>query len=261
MENISAKLEGIALELLNSEQACTPIQAVSARYPELTIEAAYQIQKINIDNKLSSGDTVTGKKIGLTSLVMQNMLGVNQPDFGYLLKSMEVHNGVTDRGTMLQPKAEGEIAFILKEDLSGPGITPEDVIRATDYVVAAIEIVDSRVANWKINIVDTVADNASSGRYILSSQKVDPQTVDLKGLKMEFWKNGEKVNEGRGKDALGDPAYAVAWLANTLGTFGVTLKKGEVVFSGALSAALNAESGDVFTAKFETLGDIQLKFE
>jgi 2-keto-4-pentenoate hydratase len=261
MENMSAKLEGIALELLNSEQTCVPIQAVSARFPELAIEDAYQIQKINIDSKLSKGDAITGKKIGLTSLVMQNMLGVNQPDFGYLLKSMEVHNGVTDRGTMLQPKAEGEIAFVLKEDLNGPGITPEDVINATDYVVAAIEIVDSRVANWKINIIDTVADNASSGRYILSSHKVDPKSVDLKGLKMEFWKNGEKVNEGRGEDALGDPAYAVAWLANTLGTFGVTLKKGEVVFSGALSAALNAEFGDVFTAKFETLGDIQLKFE
>ncbi|SCZ78568.1 2-keto-4-pentenoate hydratase [Acidaminobacter hydrogenoformans] len=253
--------EKIASELLTSERTCKPIQALSARYPELTIEDAYQIQKINIDEKLASGDVITGKKIGLTSLVMQKMLGVNQPDFGYLLKSMEVKNGATDRKTMLQPKAEGEIAFILKEDLMGPNLTPQDVINATDYVVAAIEIVDSRVENWKINIIDTVSDNASSGRYILSDIKVDPKTVDLKSLKMEFWKNGEKINEGKGEDALGDPAYAIAWLGNTLGSFGVPLRKGEVIFSGALSAALNAESGDVFTAKFESLGDIELKFE
>lgn len=261
MDQEQRKIMGIAAELLNSEKSCIPVSAVSKRFPELSIEDAYRIQKINIDQKLSGGDVITGKKIGLTSLAMQNMLGVNQPDFGYLLESMEVKNGITDRKTMVQPKAEGEIAFILKEDLLGPGITPEDVLKATQYVVAAIEIVDSRVADWKINIVDTVSDNASSGRYYLSSLKVDPRTIDLKSIKMEFWKNGEKVNEGLGKDALGDPAFAVAWLANTLGAFGVPLRKGEVVFSGALSAALNADSGDVFIAKFDALGEIELKFE
>lgn len=261
MENSKQPFSLIASELLRAENSCEAVQAVSKRYPELSIEDAYQIQKINIDKKLTEGQVVTGKKIGLTSLAMQNMLGVNQPDFGYLLDRMEVTNGKTDRKTMLQPKAEGEIAFVLKEDLQGPGVTPEDVIKATDYVVAAIEIVDSRIENWKINIIDTVSDNASSGRYILGDYKVKPADVNLLNIKMELWKNGAKVNEGKGADALGDPAYAVAWLANTLGEFGVALKKGEVVFSGALSAATAAESGDVFTAKFETLGDIQLKFE
>jgi 2-keto-4-pentenoate hydratase len=260
MENIQPTLSIIASELMEAERSCEAIQAVSKRYPELSLQDAYQIQKINIDKKLAEGQMVTGKKIGLTSLVMQQMLGVNRPDFGYLLDGMEVTEGRTDRKTMLQPKAEGEIAFILKEDLVGPGITPEAVIAATDYVVAAIEIVDSRIENWKINIVDTVSDNASSGRYVLSDHKVKPTDVDLLEVKMELWKNGVKVNEGKGSDALGDPAYTVAWLANTLGEFGVPLKKGEVVFSGALSAATAAESGDVFTARFDTLGDIQLEF-
>lgn len=261
MENGQLILSIIAAELLKAEYSCEAIQTVSKRYPKLSIQDAYEIQKINIDKKLAEGHLVTGKKIGLTSLAMQNMLGVNQPDFGYLLGSMEVTNGKTDRKSLLQPKAEGEIAFILKEDLMGPGVTPEDVVKATDYVVAAIEIVDSRIENWKINIVDTVSDNASSGRYILSDHKVKPSDVDLLNIKMELWKNGKKVNEGKGADALGDPAYAVAWLANTLGEFGVPLKKGEVIFSGALSAATAAEFGDEFIAKFETLGDVQLIFE
>lgn len=150
MENIQPTLSIIASELMEAERSCEAIQAVSKRYPELSLQDAYQIQKINIDKKLAEGQMVTGKKIGLTSLVMQQMLGVNRPDFGYLLDGMEVTEGRTDRKTMLQPKAEGEIAFILKEDLVGPGITPEAVIAATDYVVAAIEIVDSRIENWKM---------------------------------------------------------------------------------------------------------------
>lgn len=255
------KLSQLAAILRNAEQTCVPIPQISSQNTDLTIPDAYQIQLINIEEKLSRGDAITGKKIGLTSPPMQELLGVNQPDFGHLLKSMEVHNGRTDRNTMVQARAEGEIAFILKEDLPSSGVSPQDVINATDYVVAAIEIVDSRVENWKITIIDTVADNASSGRYILGEQRVDPKTIDLREVEMSFFKNGERINGGKGSAVLGDPAYAVAWLANAMGEFGVPLKKGEVILSGALSAMLPIEAGDVFTASFDKLGEVTVQFE
>jgi len=252
--------EELALALKEAEKTCIAIEAISKGNPDLEINDAYKIQLINIDRELESGKKLTGKKIGLTSLAMQNMLGVNQPDFGHLLDSMEVKEGSVLRKSMLQPKVEGEIAFVLKDDIKGPNVTVEDVLKATDYVAASIEIVDSRLANWKINIIDTVADNASSGMYLLSEKRVDPNTIDLKKVKMEFYKNGEKINQGVGTDVLGDPANCVAWLANTLWEYGVELKKGEVVLSGAFSAALDAEAGDTFKAVFTELGDVEVKF-
>ncbi|MFA5575925.1 MAG: 2-keto-4-pentenoate hydratase [Tissierellaceae bacterium] len=254
------RIESIALDLKKAEASRNPIGAISKRFPDLAIEDAYRIQLLNIDAELKAGRTITGKKIGLTSLAMQNMLGVNQPDFGHLLDSMEVAGGEVSRSTMIQPKVEGEIAFVLKGDLKGPNVTAKEVLEATDYVVASIEIVDSRVEDWKINIVDTVADNASSCMYAISSRRIDPNLVDLKKVKMEFFKNGEKINEGVGTDVLGDPANCVAWLANTLGDFGVQLKKGDLILSGAFTAALDADAGDVFRASFTELGDIEVKF-
>ena len=250
----------LAARLREAENTRVPIDAISKIDKELQIRDAYQIQMINIEEKLQNGDQITGKKIGLTSLAMQNLLGVNQPDYGHLLKSMEVKEGQTDRKSMLQARAEAEIAFVLNKDLNGGGITAEDVIHATEYISAAIEIVDSRIADWKINIIDTIADNASSGRYILSPKKVDPRGIDLKKIHMIFKKNGERINEGIGDAVLGDPAYAVAWLANAMADFGVPLKKGEVILSGALSAMAPAESGDIFSAEFDELGEISVRF-
>lgn len=255
------KLMEIAQALKAAERSVTPIKPVSAENQDLVIRDAYKIQLMNIDKELESGKKVTGKKIGLTSYAMQNMLKVDQPDFGHLLNSMEVKNNVVDRKKLVAPKAEAEIAFVLKEDIKGPFATAADVLAATDYVVAAIEIVDSRVADWKINIIDTVADNASSGMYVLSDKKVDPRRVDLKKITMDFYKNGEKINSGKGTDVLGDPAYCVAWLANTLAAYNVVLKKGEVILSGALSAALAAEAGDTFKATFSELGDVAVSFK
>lgn len=256
----SLKYKEIAAALKEAEKSCVAINPVSKGNPKFEIKDSYSIQLLNIDKEIASGRKITGKKIGLTSAAMQNMLGVNQPDFGHLLDSMKVENNTVLAKTLLQPKAEGEIAFVLKKDIVGPNVTVEDVIEATDYVCAAIEIVDSRVADWKINIIDTVADNASSGMYVVSDKRIDPKTIDLKKVKMEFYKNGEKINEGLGTDVLGDPAYCVAWLANTLCKYGVALKKGEVVLSGALTAALAAEAGDEFTASFTELGDANVKF-
>jgi len=251
----------IASNLKNAEKTCVPIGKISNEYQQLEIKDAYEIQLINIDKEVEDGNLVTGKKIGLTSEAVQNMLGVNQPDFGHLLKSMEVKNGAIKRISLLQPKVEGEIAFVLKNDISGPNATVEDVLEATDYVTAAIEIVDSRIENWNIGIIDTVADNASSGMYILGEKKIDPSKVDLKSVEMRLYMNNQLINSGKGEAVLGDPAYCVAWLANTLHEYGVTLKKGDVILSGALSAMVSAEAGQEFRASFTELGDVTLRFE
>lgn len=236
-------------------------QPISVMYPEISIEEAYAIQLLNIDQKLKEGHKVVGKKIGLTSVAMQQVFNVDQPDYGHLLDSMEVKNGASiTMDKVMQPKIEGEIAFVLKEDLKGPNVTTEDVIAATDYIVPSIEIVCSRIKDWKIKLEDTVADNASSGLFILGDNKFAIDQVDIINKEMKLYKNGVLVNQGRGEDAFGNPAYCVAWLANKLSEFGVTLKKGEVILSGALSAAVSAEANDTITVSFSNLGDVTVKF-
>lgn len=255
------RFEKLALALKIAEKGCVAIEQISKDNTDLTVDDAYKIQLINIEKELSEGNKITGKKIGLTSLAVQNMLGVNTPDFGYLLDSMEVQNNTIKINTMLQPKVEGEIAFKLKEDVKGPNATAEDVLNATEYVAAAIEIVDSRIKDWKIGLIDTVADNASSGMYIISDKKVDPRTIDLKNIKMDLYKGDEKINSGLGSAVLGNPAYSVAWLANALDKYGVVLKKGEVILSGAISGMIIAEKENEYTANFSELGSISVKFE
>ncbi|WP_404442985.1 fumarylacetoacetate hydrolase family protein [Sutcliffiella horikoshii] len=248
--------------LWNAEKSRKGVSALTDMNPDLTVEEAYNIQLDTIQAKLEIGETISGKKIGLTSLAMQQLLGVNEPDYGHLLQSMEVKNGeVISRQQLLEPKVEGEIAFFLKKELAGPNVTVADVLDATEYVVAALEIVDSRIAGWKIKLCDTVADNASSGLYVLGDKKLPPHQLDLKEEKMSFYKNEQLINEGMGKAALGDPAYCVAWLANKLSEFGITLKANEVILSGAISAAVNAEEGDEFVAKFQTLGEVKVNFK
>jgi 2-keto-4-pentenoate hydratase len=247
------------------EQAMTlgeGVEALTALDPELTIEEAYQVQLINIDKKVKAGSQIVGKKIGLTSLAMQQLLKVDQPDYGHLLNNMVVENGgIISFSRVLQPRVEAEIAFVLKHDLIGPRVTSLDVLLATDYVLPALEIVDSRVADWKIKLQDTVADNASSGLYVLGGKPIMLDNVDLPQIGMIFYKNGEIVNTGVGAAALGDPALCVAWLANKLFEFGITLKAGEVILSGALSAAVSAQPGDHFSARFAHLGQVSVSFQ
>lgn len=234
---------------------------LTEQFPSLTENDAYHVQLNRIEEKLKNGETISGKKIGLTSIAMQKLLGVDQPDYGHLLQSMEVENGgKVSLSTLFQPKIEGEIAFVLKKDLVGPNVTVEDVIEATDYVVAALEIVDSRIKDWKIKLEDTVADNASCGLYVLGKEKINLKDVHLPSVEMELLKNGEVMNTGKGTDVLGDPAICVTWLANKLHSYNSSLKAGEVVLSGALSAAIEAKPGDVFTARFSSLGEVTVEF-
>lgn len=246
--------------LFDAEADRDPIGPLTQKNSGLTIDNAYQIQLDNVSRALNMGYEISGKKIGLTSPGIQKQLGVNEPDYGHLFASMECKNGEIKTKRLIQPKIEGELAFILKEDLTGGKVTVEDVKRATDYVVAAFEIVDSRVADWNIQLVDTVADNASSGRYILGERKLSLDEFDPAKITMKLYKNGELTEEGTGAAVLGDPCIAVAWLANRLFDYGVTLKKGEVILSGAFSAAPLAKQGDQFTAEFSEFGKVEAKF-
>ena len=259
-KKVNRLIEDYSKMLYEAQNSKVPIGQISIIDPSLTIEDAYKIQMINIERRLSNGEVICGKKIGLTSLAMQNMLGVSQPDYGHLFKGMEIKDNLIPTDSLLQPKIEAEVAFVLKNDLKGPNVTVNDVLDATDYVVAAFEIVDSRVKDWKINIIDTVADNASSGCYCLGSKKLKVSEISLPEIEMSLYKDGKFVNSGTGKDVLGDPAYCVAWLANKMSEFGVTLYSGEVVLSGALSAAPIAKKGDKFEARFSHLGNITAKF-
>ena len=255
----SDKIALFADALFNAEQSRLGIAPLTEQ-GAVTVEDAYRIQLANIKRALDMGHAISGKKIGLTSEGIQKQLGVNEPDYGHLFAAMECADGKINTGELMQPKIEGEIAFILRADLAGGKVTTEDVIAATDYVCAAFEIVDSRVADWKIKLPDTVADNASSGRYTLGSVKLKLSEIDLSAVSLKLYKNGELVNEGSGAEVMGDPCRAVAWLANKLWDFGVTLNAGEVILSGAFSAAPAAAKGDKFTAEFSSFGTVEAEF-
>ncbi|SFB21297.1 2-oxopent-4-enoate/cis-2-oxohex-4-enoate hydratase [Collimonas sp. OK607] len=238
-----------------------PVAPLTERFPELSLEDAYQIQLHMIGRRLAMGERVVGKKIGLTSVAVQTMLGVDQPDFGHLTSAMAYDSGATvPASAMIAPRAEGEIAFILKRDLAGPGITNLDVLAATAYVVPCFEIVDSRIRDWKIRIQDTVADNASSAAFVLGNTPVDPNQVDFVHCGMVVEKNGVIVGTGAGAAALGSPLTAVAWLANTLGRLGLGLKAGEVILSGALSALVPVQAGDQMRVTIGGIGSVAVRF-
>lgn len=255
------KIAGFADMLYGAEACRTAIRALTEADPSFTVADAYAAQMHNVKRWTGSGRVISGKKIGLTSKGMQEQLGVDEPDFGHLFGDMDCSaSGRIPADELLQPKIEAEIAFILKDDLSGREVTAEDVLDATEYVVAAFEIVDSRIKDWKLRLPDTVADNASAGRYVLGAKRVPPRHIDLSAIAMEIFKNGEPAGAGISSAVLGTPAYSVAWLSNKLRGYGVALRKGEVILSGALSAAPAASAGDVFEAHFSVLGDVRAEF-
>ncbi|MDP4107056.1 MAG: 2-keto-4-pentenoate hydratase [Bacillota bacterium] len=256
------KIQDFAAQLAQAEATKVGIDPLIVLDPGLTVDDAYYIQLENIKKKLEAGQKIVGKKIGLTSVAVQKMLGVDEPDYGHLLDTMVVENGGTiDTKDMLQPKVEGEIAFILKKDLKGPNVTAVDVIQATDYVVPALEIVDSRIQDWKISLRDTVSDNASSGLYVLGGKPTKLEDINLELVGMALYQNGDVANTGVGAAALGNPATCVAWLANRLADYDITLKAGEVILSGALSGMVAANPGDNFVARFAHLGQVSVNFK
>lgn len=235
---------------------------ISGQDSSLTIDDAYAISLGILERRQADGERVVGKKIGVTSKAVQDMLGVHQPDFGFLTDRMWIDGETIDIAAtgLIQPRAEAEIAFILREPLKGPGVTAEQVIAATESIAPCFEIVDSRIAEWKIGIVDTVADNASCGVFVLGEARADPRAHDLPALHVTVTKNGEPLSEGYGSAVQGSPAEAVAWLANTLGAHGVTLDAGDVILSGSLVPLAPAKAGDVFEMELHGIGRCAARF-
>ncbi len=250
-------------ELFSALRNRRVVPPLIARDPSLTIDDAYKISLDFLARRKAEGEVIVGKKIGVTSKAVQDMLGVHQPDFGFLTDFMTVENDSTvylaDNG-LIQPRAEAEIAFILKSDLTGPGVTDADVLAATEFIAPCFEIVDSRIRDWKIGIVDTVADNASCGVYVLGDARVSPKGLDLAALKVRVRKNGQPLSEGIGAAVQGSPLTAVAWLANTLGKYGVPLLAGEVILSGSLVPLEPARPGDHFEMELENIGRTSVRF-
>lgn len=254
------RLEEMALRLREAEERKEGIEPLTASM-ELSPDEAYEIQLINIRKRVAQGERIVGKKIGLTSKAMQNLLGVNEPDYGHLLDTMEIDPGrYAPWEKLLQPKVEGELAFILKERLKGPGVTTLDVIKAVDRVVPSIEIVDSRIRDWKIKLPDTIADNASSGLFLLGRERVPLKDIDVTEIGMALYVNDTLVNTGVGAAALGNPLFSVAWLANFLGRFDIALEAGEVILSGALSAAVEVRPGDRVKIDFAGWETVSVQF-
>ncbi len=250
-----------AARLRQAEQNRSTLAPLTATIPGITAADAYAIQLALIDMKKKAGAKVVGKKIGLTSQAMQKMLNVDQPDYGHILDGMIVQDGSAfPIKELIQPKIEPEIAFILDRGLKGPGVTALHVLAATRFVVPALEIIDSRIEGWKIKLCDTIADNASSARVVLGGPPCRVDQVDLKLIGMVLEKNGEIVQTGAGAAVLGHPANAVAWLANAVGQFGVSLEAGEVIMPGAISAAADVTAGDWVRASFDRLGMVSVRF-
>jgi 2-oxopent-4-enoate/cis-2-oxohex-4-enoate hydratase len=248
-------------ELYAALRERSPVDPVSDRYAGLTIDDAYRIQRRIVDRRLSAGEKIVGKKVGVTSKAVMSMLQVGQPDFGYLLDGMIGGQGQPiSLDGLIQPKAEGEIAFVLGKDLCGPGVSNADVLRATEGVMACFEIVDSRIRDWKIRIQDTIADNASCGMFVLGERMADPRAVDLATCGMVLEVNGEPAVTGAGAATMGSPVNAVAWLANTLGRLGVPLKAGEIILSGALGAMVPARAGDNLRVEIGGIGSCSVRF-
>ena len=256
-----SKIEHYGDELYNALITRTAVAPLTDREADITIEDAYQIQQRMIQRRLDAGETIIGKKIGVTSKVVMDMLKVNQPDFGMMTSGMVFNEGESiDTSTMIAPRAEAEVAFVLKSDLMGPGVTAADVLRATDFVAPCFEIVDSRIQDWKIKIQDTVADNASCGVLVLGGRRKSPADIDLALAGMVLEKNGEIISTSTGAAVQGSPVNAVAWLANTLGNLGIGLKAGEVILSGSQSPLVPVKAGDSLVCTVGGLGGTSVRF-
>ena len=237
---------------------CAPVRDLLA---EGGIQAAYAAQEINTQRSLAEGRRLVGRKIGLTSVAVQKQLGVDQPDYGMLFADMAMPDGLEiPTGRLIQPKAEAEVAFVLGRDLDHPALTIADVVRAVEYVLPALEIVDSRVAEWGIKILDTIADNASSGLYVLGNSPKPLTGLDLRACGMIMEKAGEPVSTGAGAACLGHPLNATLWLAQVMARAGRPLKAGDTVLSGALGPMVPVKPGDAVEARISGLGTVRALF-
>jgi 2-keto-4-pentenoate hydratase len=252
----------ISSELIEAERSRIPIQALTERFSDVSYEDAYAIQLKTFDTLVAEGTVIVGKKIGLTSKAMQDQMNIREPDYGIITDRMVVREGAPIlMSSLILPKIEPEIAFLLKEDLKGPGINAANVIEATAGVMPAFEVIDSRFKDWKITVKDSISDNASAALMILGGKLTPIKDLDLRYVGLVLEKNGSLVSTGAGAAVLGNPAQSVAWLANKLTEYGISLKKGEFVMSGSLVQAVNVEAGSHLRATFDRLGSVSVRFE
>lgn len=254
--------DGLAAGLARAERSKVPITPLTDAHSDIDVVDAYEIQLINIRARVAQGARVIGHKVGLSSEAMQKMMGVDEPDYGHLLDDMEVFSDVpVAAGRFLYPRVEVEVGFILADDLPGEGCTEDDVLAATAAFAPSIELIDTRITDWKIKLCDTIADNASSAGWVLGRERVSPKDVDIKAIPAVLRRNGEVVAEGRSDAVLGNPVTAVAWLARKVDQFGVRLRAGDIVLPGSCTRAIDARPGDDFVADFAGLGSVHLSFE
>ncbi|MGI9237655.1 MAG: fumarylacetoacetate hydrolase family protein [Woeseiaceae bacterium] len=240
----------------------TVVEPPTSRFPDITVGDAYRVSERILLRRIAAGESLIGRKVGLTNEVVQKFFRIDHPDFGNLTDAMRFPNGaeVPISELLIQPKVEGEIAFTLKRSLRGPGVTPADVLEATDHVAPCFEIVDSRVRDWQIRIADTVADNASSGLFVIGDQHADPRALDLSNCEMTLTADGAVVSEGSGAAALGSPLTCVAWLANALGTYDVELQRGDVILSGSLGPVVAATPDTDMKVCITGIGNASVRF-
>ncbi|KDE98236.1 2-keto-4-pentenoate hydratase [Mycolicibacterium aromaticivorans JS19b1 = JCM 16368] len=256
-----SEIEDAAGILAVAAEQARPTDQLTGRYPGMDVGDAYAIQKVNLARHLGAGRCVVGHKIGLTSEPMQTLLGVDEPDFGYILDDMVLANDSTAQwARFCAPRVEPEVAFLLRAPLRGPNVTVHDVRAATSAVAVALEIVDSRIRDWKLTLRDTVADNASSGAVVVGEWVPYSEHLDLAASRASLRLNGHEVDTGLGSAVLGDPATAVAWLANSLSEFGTELAAGQFVMSGSFTTAAFVRSGDIASAAISGLGVVSVRF-
>ena len=255
-------IKKIGLQLYEAEKTAGKIEKLSVTYPEITVDDAYKIQLAAVDEKVKDGQVIVGKKIGLTNFAMQKALGISEPDYGHILSSNMAEQDVAlDLSDMVQPQIESELAFVLGEDIKGPGVTAAQVMAATKGIIPAFEIVDSRYSDMKITLQDTIADNASCAKVILGSRMIPIDGLDLRTIGLVLEKNGLVLDTAASATVLGNPANAVAWLANKIAAYGISLKAGEIIMSGSFTNVYKIEKGDNFMAHFGGVGSVKVSFK
>ncbi|MFI1567936.1 2-keto-4-pentenoate hydratase [Streptomyces sp. NPDC020490] len=260
---LDASQHAAAAHLLwRAERDRAPVGPLAEAFPGIDVVDAYEIQLSNIRKRLEQpGVSVYGHKVGLSSEVMQRMMGVDEPDYGHLLSDMVLSEDVPVKAARYcAPRVEVEIGYVLGDSLPGEDCTEKDVLAATEYVVASLELIDSRISDWRIGLADTIADNASSAGVLLGAERIAPGDLDLADIGAVLYRGDEEIARGRTSAVLGDPTAAVAWLARKVAEFGVRLEAGHVILPGSCTAAVDARPGDHFRAEFDGLGSVSARF-
>jgi 2-keto-4-pentenoate hydratase len=259
--NVSPTIPDVADVLRRAEADRSPVDPITDFWPEFTVDDAYAVQHHNVERRIAGGAVVRGHKVGLTSRASQELFGVHEPNSGVLLDGMFVDEGEEIAlDSLVQPRVEAEIAFVMGADLAGPGVTTTQAVTAVAGVLPAIEVVDSRITNWRVRLADTVADNAAAARAVLGARITPVAGLDLRLVGVLFSRNGLAIDSGAGAAVLGNPARCLAWLANRLGSLDSGLRRGDVVLPGALHRMVPVRAGDLFQARFAHLGAVSVQF-